>query len=57
MLYFFEAETWGMHKDIHLTIKVTYDNDMKYKCLQFVHWPCLPKDFVSILLKQKKWTI
>jgi hypothetical protein len=24
MLHFFEAETRGMHKDIHLTIKVTY---------------------------------
>jgi hypothetical protein len=27
MLHFFEAETRGMHKDIYLTIKVTYDGE------------------------------
>jgi hypothetical protein len=24
---------------------------MKYKYLQFAHWPCLPKAFVTISLK------
>jgi hypothetical protein len=24
---------------------------MKYKCLQFAHWPYLPKAFVTISLK------
>jgi hypothetical protein len=33
MLYFFEAETRGMHKDIHLTIKVTYDGEEEVQML------------------------
>jgi hypothetical protein len=27
MLFFFEAETRGMHKNIYLIIKVTYDGE------------------------------
>jgi hypothetical protein len=33
MLYSFEVEIKGMHKDIHLTIKVTYDGEDEVEML------------------------
>jgi hypothetical protein len=33
MLHSFEAETRGMHKDIYLTIKVTYDGEDEVQML------------------------